>query len=152
MAALPQQPENALIPIYSIGTVARMLGISVFTLRMYEREGLLIAHKADSNQRRYSASDVERLQCIRRAITEQKFSIPAIKTIYAMVPCWDLIGCSEDDRTTCPAFLGHSQPCWSYEHKNNACAKLECRACPVYQQTTDCGKIKESITSLARIV
>ena len=69
MAALPQQPDNALIPIYSIGTVARMLGISVFTLRMYEREGLLIAHKADSNQRRYSASDVERLQCIRRAIT-----------------------------------------------------------------------------------
>ena len=46
--------------MYSIGTVARMLGISVFTLRKYEREGLIVSFKKKSGHRLYSASDVER--------------------------------------------------------------------------------------------
>lgn len=148
MIATAQLYDDRNTPLYPIGTVARMLGVSVFTLRMYEREGLLIAHKSASNQRRYSKADIERLECIRRAITEQKFSIPAIRTIYAMIPCWDLAGCSAKDRSSCPAYHGHSQPCWSYEHKNTLCSKLECRSCRVYQETIDCGAIKESIVSL----
>jgi hypothetical protein len=55
-------------PIYSICSVAQMLGVSVFTLRMYEREGLIVSHKADSTHQRYSQNDVDRIKCIRRAI------------------------------------------------------------------------------------
>jgi MerR family transcriptional regulator/heat shock protein HspR len=138
-------------PIYSIGTVARMLGISVFTLRMYEREGLIISHKAASTHRLYSQLDIERLKCIRLAIREEKMSIAGIRKVYSMIPCWDIVRCSASDRKKCPAFAGHAQPCWSYDHKHNACAKLDCRSCGVYKLSSDCDKIKASITNLTRL-
>src|SRR5512139_4055648 len=56
-------PRN--IPLYTIGTAARILGISVHTIRMYERNGLIVPHKTDSRQKRYAESDIERLHCIR---------------------------------------------------------------------------------------
>ena len=82
-------PPGTDVPLFSIGTVARMLGISVFTLRMYEREGLVVSHKAASSHRLYSHSDVERLKCIRHAINDEKISIAGIRKIYSMIPCWD---------------------------------------------------------------
>ena len=139
------------VPTYSIGTVARILGISVFTLRMYEREGLMISHKAASTHRLYSDSDIERLRCIRHAIKEEKISIAGIRKIYSMIPCWDIAHCSASHRKKCPAYAGHVQPCWTYDHKRNGCTKLECRLCDVYKLSSDCDKIKASITNLTRV-
>jgi MerR family transcriptional regulator/heat shock protein HspR len=144
-----QQESEMNAPIYSIGTVARMLGISVFTLRMYEREGLILPQKSDTNQRRYCQNDVEHLKCIRKAINEQKFGIAGIKTILAMIPCWNIIQCSEDDRKSCEAYTGHAGPCWSYEHRKNICASLDCRECEVYIHFSDCGKVKQSIVNMS---
>jgi len=132
-------------PVYSIGTVARMLGVSVFTLRLYEREGLVISHKSNTKQRRYSQNDVERIKCIRRAITELKFGIAGVKGVYALIPCWSIVNCSEQDRANCEAYKGHSKPCWAHKHDSNTCSSRVCRECPVYQKLTDCSKIKESI-------
>jgi len=137
--------QDSLVPLYSIGSVARMLDISVHTLRMYEREGLIAPYKSSSNQRRYSKADIERLQCIRRAITEKKMSIEGIKHISAMIPCWKIVGCTEADRLNCEAFQGHTGGCWSYEHRNNICASRECRLCEVYTKALDCEQIKQSI-------
>jgi len=136
---------NCETPVYSIGTVARMLGISVFTLRLYEREGLIIAHKSDTNHRRYSQHDVERLKCIRRAISELKFGIAGIKGVYALIPCWSIVKCSEEDQANCEAYKGHSKPCWAHKHESNTCSTRICRECPVYQKLTDCSKVKASI-------
>lgn len=136
-------------PVYSIGTVARMLGISVFTLRMYEREGLILAEKSESNQRRYSQNDVERLKCIRRAITEQKFGIAGIRTIFSMIPCWNIVQCSENDRQNCQAYQGYTGPCWSLKHLNNTCTTRTCRDCTVYKDFADCGKVKQSIVNIS---
>jgi MerR family transcriptional regulator, heat shock protein HspR len=146
-----QTPANTDVPMYSIGTVARMLSISVFTLRMYEREGLMISHKAESTHRLYSQSDIERLKCIRHAINEEKISIAGIRKIYSMIPCWDIVQCSPTHRKKCPAYAGHAQPCWTYDHKRNACASLDCRLCEVYKLSSDCDKIKSSITNLTRV-
>ena len=143
-------PTNTDTPMYSIGTVARMLGISVFTLRMYEREGLMISHKAPSTHRLYSQSDIERLKCIRSAIKEEKISIAGIRKIYSMIPCWDIANCSRSNRKKCPAYAGHARPCWTYDHKHNACKKIDCRSCEVYKLSSDCDKIKASITNLTR--
>jgi MerR family transcriptional regulator/heat shock protein HspR len=144
-----QTAQDPQAPVYSIGTVARLLGVSVFTLRMYEREGLILAEKSESNQRRYSYNDIERLKCIRRAITEQKFGIAGIKTIFSMIPCWNIVGCSQEDRNNCEAYTGHAGPCWSYRHKNNTCASRGCRDCTVYKDFSDCGKVKQSIVNLS---
>lgn len=48
------KPTSQDTPLYPIGTAARMLGVSVHTLRMYERKGLIIPHHAESNQRLYT--------------------------------------------------------------------------------------------------
>ena len=49
-------------PLYPIGTAARMLNVSVHTLRLYEREGLILPHRKDTGHRLYSNADIERVQ------------------------------------------------------------------------------------------
>jgi len=140
-----ESTQDSKKPLYSIGTVARMLGVAVQTLRMYEREGLVVAAKSPGNQRLYAEADVERLRCIRRAITEQKIGIEGIRRIHALIPCWDIIKCSLEDRRNCPAFRAHEGGCWTYLHQNDVCGMRDCRVCPVYELAVECGNIKESI-------
>ena len=115
-------------PIYSISTAAKLLGISVPTLRVYEKEGLIIPFKKESNQRLYSQADIERVECIRSAINEKKISINGIKAIYSLIPCWEVINCSQEDRDVCGAYNSEDQPC--------------CRECDVYTNYSNCGTIK----------
>ncbi len=135
-------------PLYSISTAAELLNISVHTLRMYEREGLILPHKKESGHRLYSQSDIDRIKCIRMAINEKKFSIAAIKTMYSMIPCWEIIHCPPKEMASCLAYNGHSNPCWLYMHKDNICEKLNCMECTVYKEYSDCEKIKNGIKSI----
>ena len=61
-------------PKYTISMAAKLSGISIHTLRMYEREGLIIPFKKDSNQRLYTDRDIERIACIRKTINEDKIN------------------------------------------------------------------------------
>jgi excisionase family DNA binding protein len=49
------------------GEVARLLGISAVTVRLWERTGRLPALRASSNVRLFKAKDVERLKIEREA-------------------------------------------------------------------------------------
>lgn len=135
-------------PIFSISAAAKLLNISVHTLRMYEREGLIIPFKKESNQRSYSKADLDRINCIRNAINESKISINGIKTIYSLIPCWQVIKCSEEDRKKCESYNAHGKPCWTYKHPNTVCENKNCRACEVYNNFSECGKVKELIKSI----
>jgi len=132
-------------PLLSIGDAARMLGISVNLLRLYETEGLLLPARTEGNQRRYSRLDLERVSCIRRAIQDERMTISSIRKIMALVPCWEIIGCSENDRAQCEAFHNTVHGCWNYTHTNNTCSTRECRDCEVYQSSGDCSQIKTMI-------
>ncbi|MFA7229176.1 MAG: MerR family transcriptional regulator [Melioribacteraceae bacterium] len=143
------QEINRNEPVFSISTAARLLKISVHTLRMYEREGLFIVYKNNSKQRLFSQADIERVQCIRSAINEAKISINGIKTIYSLIPCWDIMKCPEAERSNCEAFNRSHIPCCSYDHKN-VCNEKECRTCEVYTKYSQCGEIKELIKSISR--
>lgn len=133
-------------PLYSIGTAARMLNVSVQTLRMYEHEGLIAPFKTAGNQRLYSNADIERIDCIRKAINEEKISIGGMKRLHSMIPCWDIVKCSQEERAVCPAFKNHSGGCWTYKHEHSVCAAKECRLCDVYKLASNCEKIKTAIT------
>lgn len=133
------------IPMYSIGVVADLLNVSVHTLRLYENEGLLLPFKKDSKHRLYTKNDIIRLQCIREAITEKKFSIQSIKAMMALIPCWTIKKCSKKERERCPAYSGYLQPCWTYKHDNNICALQSCNQCEVYTNHAHCEKIKKTI-------
>jgi len=135
-------------PVFTIGVVARMLGVSVHTIRMYERSGLLIPFKASSGQRLYSSRDVERLHCMRNAITKEKISIQGIRRILSLSPCWKIVHCTEDDRAKCPSFNGHSAPCWTMRNNIDYCGVRECRSCVVYREFGDCRSIKEVLLQL----
>lgn len=133
-------------PLFPISSAAKILGVSVHTLRMYEREGLILPHRKDSGHRLYTDSDIERLKCIRESINERKISIEGIKTIYSLIPCWNIKGCSEKDRSKCKAFTNHSNPCWSF--KKNIHSDEGCRVCNVYKNFSNCKSIKEKIAKL----
>lgn len=135
-------------PLYSIGTAARILGISVHTMRLYERSGLIVPYKSTSNQRRYSDGDIERLRCIRAAIHDEKMSIEGIRRVLSLIPCWAILHCTDDDRENCPAYNGHSEPCWSLRKKATFCGERDCRACVVYTDYGNCHSIKEKLKTL----
>ncbi len=132
-------------PLFPISVAARLLNISVHTLRMYEREGLIVPFKKESSHRLYSEADIERLTCIRKAINEEKISINGIKAIYSLIPCWEIIKCSKKDRENCESYKSHSKPCWAFEHTKNICATLVCRDCEVYKNYANCETLKEKL-------
>lgn len=131
--------------VFDIGSVARMLNVSVQTLRLYERRGLILVQKSPGNQRRYSARDIERLRCIREAIACHKISIEGIRRLQSLIPCWEFIQCPEEQRRVCPAYTEHEAGCWTYRHRKNVCAHTDCRICRVYLESSNCGKIKALI-------
>lgn len=135
-------------PLFPISAAAKLLNISVHTLRMYEREGLFVPYKKESSQRLFSKNDIERIECIRSAINDLKISINGIKTIYSLIPCWDVVGCSEKDRKKCSAFNSHNQACWADVHKGTVCEKQDCRECSVYKEYSECGKVKDLIKKI----
>ena len=137
-------------PLFPISTAAKLLNISVQTLRLYEKEGLIISFKKSSKHRLYSKADIERIECIRKAITEKKMGINGIRTMYSLIPCWDIVNCSEKDRNNCKAYAGHSQPCWSGPHNGTVCESNTCRECDVYKNFIDCENIKDSIKNISR--
>ena len=137
-------------PKYTISNAANMVGISVHTLRMYEREGLIIPFKKESNQRLYTERDLERVRCIRKAIQEDNLTIEGIRRILTLIPCWTIVNCTERDRDCCEAYSGHTKPCWMVNHKNNTCVERDCRMCEVYQSFGDCDSIKNKLRELLK--
>ncbi|MBA4317544.1 MAG: MerR family transcriptional regulator [Flavobacterium sp.] len=140
--------ENKKTPLFTISTAADLLGISVHTLRMYERNGLIVPFKKDTKQRRYSRADIERIECIRKAINIDKISIEGIKKMLALIPCWKIIKCSKKEREKCEAYRNMEKPCWAYKLENNVCSSLNCTECEVYNTFVNCSSIKDFIKTL----
>jgi DNA-binding transcriptional MerR regulator len=64
-----RSPEKEEARTHSIGQAADPLGVSVPTIRLYEREGLILLLRRDSGHRLYADTDIQRLHCIRQSIT-----------------------------------------------------------------------------------
>lgn len=135
-------------PVYTISTAARLLGISIPTLRMYENEGLIIPFKKSSSHRLYSDMDLERIRCLRNTINGSKMGIESIRRMLALIPCWAIINCTEKDRKKCEAFSSYDKPCWMYNHKDTICKDRDCRECEVYNSFSDCNSLKEKLKEL----
>lgn len=130
---------------YKIGEVARQLEIAVETIRMYERAGLFIPEKTESGQRTFNDEDIHWLSCIRRLITELGMNIQGIRMMLALMPCWGLKPCSEQNRSICPAFHGAIKPCWMMKDKIPESCRGNCRECNVYRSAINCENLKSMI-------
>ncbi|HED05575.1 MAG TPA: MerR family transcriptional regulator [Ignavibacteria bacterium] len=135
-------------PLYTISTAAKLVGVSVHTLRLYENEGFIIPFKKESKQRLYSDLDIERLKCLRKVINEERIGFEGIRRILSLIPCWGLVKCTAKDRENCESFNSASKPCWMINHKNNYCTGRDCRECEVYQSFNDCESIKDKLKEL----
>jgi MerR family transcriptional regulator, heat shock protein HspR len=117
--------------IYPISVAAKLLSIHPRTLRIYENEGL-IKPLRKGNKRYYSQDDIAWIECLRNLIHEKGISIPGIKMLLDLTPCWEIKKCPENIRAQCSAFIDRSTPCWTL--LNTACAQgsRQCQQCEVY--------------------
>jgi len=124
--------EKMSMPLYPIGVVAELIGTTEQTLRLYEKHGLIKPARRNKN-RYYSENDIKWLRCLRDLIHVKKISIEGIKKLLQYVPCWEITGCSEENRKNCSAYVDKSKPCWELNKLicNRNSGKL-CEDCIVY--------------------
>jgi MerR family transcriptional regulator/heat shock protein HspR len=120
-------------PLVSIGALARQVGLSVSAVRKYENDGLVIAHRTESGHRLFSYEDVNRVRHIQHLIQDLGLNTEGIRRMQAMLPCWELLPCSEETRKRCPAYQDTTRPCWTARGLNCVAQGNECRRCVVYR-------------------
>ncbi len=124
------------LPLYPIGIVAELIGITDQTLRLYEKHGLIKPSRRNRN-RYYSENDIKWLTCIRDLIHIKKISIQGIKRLLEYAPCWEITECSEERKNKCTAFIDKTKPCWELNRMicNKESGKI-CEDCVVYLANT----------------
>jgi MerR family transcriptional regulator/heat shock protein HspR len=120
------EDEKKDMPLYPIGVVAELIGITDQTIRLYEKHGLIKPARRNRN-RFYSENDLKWLQCLRKLIHNKKISIEGIKKLLDYAQCWELTGCPEKERENCSAYIERTKPCW--ELNKSICQKGSSRAC-----------------------
>ncbi|MEW6009076.1 MAG: MerR family transcriptional regulator [Candidatus Omnitrophota bacterium] len=101
--------ETPTTPLYTIGIVAKLLGVCPATLRIWERRGLIKPERLGKN-RFYSRCDLERLNQIKDLIQKKKINIQGVKKILSTTNCWEIKKCKLRERNTCPVYkrYGHA--------------------------------------------
>ncbi|MGZ4886584.1 MAG: MerR family transcriptional regulator [Candidatus Aminicenantales bacterium] len=69
---------------YHISSVAKMYGIHPQTLRLYEREGLIMPSRSQGNTRLYSTEDLKRLELVLNLIRELGVNLAGVEVILNM--------------------------------------------------------------------
>src|SRR5512135_3647712 len=129
----PAEPQRS----YSISEAADILCVSVPTLRMYEREGLVIPSRRSSGHRAYTETQLDRIRCYRQTMVRDKITIAHLKRLLSLIPCWEINHCPESSRATCKAYPTREAPCWEVVGKSWQSQCGECLECEVYIRSQD---------------
>ena len=132
--------------LYSPRQVAQLLGLSVETLRLYEREGLFVPYKLSSGHRRFTEADIKWIECIQKQIHENKLNFAGIRYLLSMLPCHEMKNCCMEDYRDCPAGSKSCRPCWDFEGTPCRIKGENCRTCVVYQQVLNIDHLKEILS------
>lgn len=102
------------IGLYTIGTVADLIGEHPETLRVWERNELL---RPDRNgyQRKYSNNDLQRLKFIKYLIDEKGLNIAGVKQLTSMYSCWYMKNCKGGATRNSTVQVNAAKPCWRIE-------------------------------------
>lgn len=86
-------------PVYTIGVMARLVGVSSQMLRVWERECLLAPARTETNNRLYSENDYYRLVRIRE-LTQQGVNAAGIRMVLGIteIPVKHYIERTTDDK------------------------------------------------------
>lgn len=72
-------------PRYVISVAARMLETQTYTLRYYERVGIIEPHRSRGNVRLYSDRDIALLQRVKRLVDDMGINLPGVEVILRMM-------------------------------------------------------------------
>ena len=122
-------------PVYTIGTAAELLGVHPRTLRLYEDGGLLRPARKN-NRRFYSTNDLQWIGCIRYLLHEKGLNQEGLRRLLALMPCWEIQGCSPEAKAGCASCSERGTPCWDLARKSGPNSN-RCFECAVYLTAAD---------------
>ena len=127
--------------LYSIGTVARLIGEHPETLRVWEKNGLIQPDRR-SYQRKYTNNDLKSLKFIKYLMDEKGLNIAGAKHITSMYSCWLKKSCRGGAQKNSPVPINESKLCWKIE--GTYCMVVSdksemCNTCEVYKTCKDCN-------------
>lgn len=97
--------------LYSIGTVAELIGEHPETLRVWEKNDLIRPDRA-SYQRKYSNNDLLRLKFIKYLMDQKGLNIAGVKQLTTMYACWYIRNCKGGAMKHSTTIVNEAKPCW----------------------------------------
>ena len=135
-------------PVYTLGVASELSGIPVHSVRQYIDRGLIVPFKKDSGRNLFSQVDILRLKYIHKLLNEDGLNIAGVRALFAMIPCWAVRECSEDERGHCHAYTNDEFPCWDASEKGIKCRNVDCRECDVYKIVENYPGVKAFLRTL----
>lgn len=132
-------------PVYTLGVASTLTGIPKPSIIQYISKGLIIPYKKETKRNLFSDVDLTRLKIIRSQLEHEGLNVAGIKALSALIPCWSIRNCSEDDRNGCDAYASNTLPCWEASDKGNNCKNQDCRQCDVYLYMETYSNLKDLI-------
>jgi MerR family transcriptional regulator/heat shock protein HspR len=128
-------------PAYSIGAAAWNTGITVPTLRLYEKEGLICPIRTSNNRRLYSLNDLRIVHTVQHLIHEHGLNFAGIRRLMAFLPCWRTRGCDPALYRACTVPSITDRPCWSSGEAVCRKSQEDCQVCQVYRMAFRIGDL-----------
>ena len=144
--------ENSIVesttPVYTLSTTSALSCIPTHSIRQYIDKGLIIPFKKESGRNLFSEVDILRLKFIHKLINDDGLNIAGIRALLAIIPCWAIRDCSDEEREKCQAFNSDRYPCWEASEKGTLCKNTNCRECDVYRIVENYPDIKSFMKTL----
>ena len=144
--------ENRIVesttPVYTLSTTSALSGIPTHSIRQYIDKGLIIPFKKESSRNLFSEVDILRLKFIHKLINDDGLNIAGIRSLLAIIPCWAIRNCTDEEREQCMAFQSDAYPCWEASEKGTLCKNTNCRECDVYRVVEKYPDIKSFLKIL----
>jgi DNA-binding transcriptional MerR regulator len=118
--------------MYKINHASSITGLSQKRIRDYEKEGLIkLVRDVNTNDRFFSHFDIKQIKRIKSLIHERGLTIPALKQLLTMAPCWEVFQCREKEN--CEAYKNPHKPCWEVRRAGNkGHYERFCTVCAIY--------------------
>jgi hypothetical protein len=114
-----------------IGEVSQKVRLSQKTIREYERIGLIKPKREPrTNNRIYSDFEIAQIQHITHLIHTEGFTLPCIRRILQLAPCWNIFAC--EVKENCPAYQRAPDPCHETRRNWETLCSGACDECVVF--------------------
>lgn len=140
--------EDSNAPVFTLGVASQISGVPSHSIRQYVDMGLIIPFKLESRRHLFSQHDIKRLKLIQDLLHVRGLNFAGVRSLMAMLPCWAITNCPEDERNSCGAYQEDFKPCWEASNKGRHCKNEDCRECKVYHSLDLTSGVKSVLKDL----